>query len=108
MSRRKWLRTVEALLERDGPICRLCTKPLNSDVSIDHIIPQSHGGRHSLKNLRLAHRACNEQRGSKECPQCGGEGRCNVSAPLRPGEEYHRELARANALDVLRHSICSR
>lgn len=32
--------------------------------TLDHIVPRAHGGRSTLKNLRLAHRRCNAERGA--------------------------------------------
>ena len=56
-----------AIYERDGWRCQLCRKKVNPKLSpnadwaasLDHIIPQSHGGPHTPDNLQLAHRMCN-------------------------------------------------
>lgn len=58
------------LLERHGPDCWLCGKPLGLDLprtharaaTLDHVIPRSQGGTNELTNLRLAHRTCNYRR----------------------------------------------
>jgi 5-methylcytosine-specific restriction endonuclease McrA len=39
------------------------------DASVDHIIPQAHGGPSAIGNLRLAHSRCNTER-ADECPGC--------------------------------------
>ena len=57
------------LIERDGPNCHLCGLPTESRwghwaATIDHLIPQSKGGKHTLENLRLAHFLCNVIRGN--------------------------------------------
>jgi len=59
------------LLERDGPVCGVCGRPIDLDaalgapeaLSLDHVIPVRIGGTHSLDNLQLTHRVCNEWRG---------------------------------------------
>ena len=59
--------------ERDNFICQLCRKkvdmalkwPHRMSPSIDHIVPLSKGGAHELRNLQLAHLACNTAKGIK-------------------------------------------
>lgn len=46
--------------------CRICKKPLHwSDVSIDHVLAHTKGGKTSLENAQLAHRACNSRKGAR-------------------------------------------
>ena len=63
--------TVRArVYERDGGTCQICGYPTeqeggsNSDTypSVDHIIPRSQGGTHTIDNLRTVHRRCNSLR----------------------------------------------
>lgn len=57
----------ERVYKRDKGICQICGMPVHSakmsddnwDGTIDHIIPLSLGGEHSLENCQLAHRICN-------------------------------------------------
>ncbi len=51
---------------RDNGICGICKThvPLH-EVTLDHIIPLSKGGKHSKRNIQLAHRSCNSAKGSK-------------------------------------------
>lgn len=64
--------TVTRLMARDGTTCALCGRPLDrkladghpSAVTLDHVIPTSHGGGEEFANLRLAHASCNEMRGN--------------------------------------------
>lgn len=66
-----------AVFERDNWTCRLCGEVLDRDAdsqsdwfpSLDHILPQSLGGSHTLENLRAAHRWCNSIRGAKDFHQ---------------------------------------
>lgn len=72
------------IIERDQGSCQLCGFPVDPEdiqevegkdgrpaiiagpryPSIDHIVPRSEGGDHTMANLRLAHRDCNSVRGA--------------------------------------------
>jgi 5-methylcytosine-specific restriction endonuclease McrA len=46
--------------------CKICGKPLTwGDVSVDHIIAHTKGGKTTLKNAQLSHRACNSRKGAR-------------------------------------------
>lgn len=55
------------VFERDDWLCGLCGEPVDKDLawpdpmsaSLDHIIPLSRGGAHTLDNVQLAHLVCN-------------------------------------------------
>lgn len=55
------------IYERDGWVCQLCHKKVNSRLkwpnpfspSLDHIMPLAKGGAHSRENVHLAHLRCN-------------------------------------------------
>lgn len=57
----------EAVFERDGWTCYLCGLPVQRGVSafdpdsatVDHVVPLSRGGEHSVRNARTAHLRCN-------------------------------------------------
>jgi 5-methylcytosine-specific restriction endonuclease McrA len=51
------------IIRRDGGICHLCGQP-GAD-SIDHLIPESHGGATTPPNLAAAHLRCNQIRGNR-------------------------------------------
>lgn len=52
---------------RDGkyPICYLCKRPIKKegDVSQDHLLPKSLGGKTEPENLAVVHKVCNSRRG---------------------------------------------
>lgn len=55
---------VNFLVDRDGPNCGICGKPIMlGQVSIDHKLQLANGGTHDVDNLRLAHLSCNVRRG---------------------------------------------
>jgi len=57
------------LINRDKRICWICVLDVDyEDASRDHLIPRSMGGPNSIWNIRLAHRACNNNRGQMPPP----------------------------------------
>jgi len=58
--------TLDALIERDGAVCVWCGRaPWRTDLTAEHIVPRSRGGRTSPENLTIACRVCNKRRGTK-------------------------------------------
>lgn len=77
-ARQKQAPKVEAIYRtkvyaRDGWICQLCMEPVDRDLkhpdpmspSLDHILPLSLGGAHTMANVQLAHLACNVRKGAE-------------------------------------------
>lgn len=60
----------EAVVSR-FPDCYLCGLPLTDDVHIDHVVPLSRGGAHSMENLRPTHPACNLRKNSSLLSELG-------------------------------------
>ncbi|MBE9509114.1 MAG: HNH endonuclease [Chloroflexi bacterium] len=58
---------------RDGGVCQICGQPVHADIKnpdplsgcIDHKIPISRGGLHSMTNVQLAHLRCNSKKWSR-------------------------------------------
>lgn len=60
---------VSWLMERYGDTCWICCRPIEPDrISLDHVIPRSHGGTRHRNNLMLAHKKCNSRRGNGPLP----------------------------------------
>jgi 5-methylcytosine-specific restriction endonuclease McrA len=66
-------RRLRSVIRRDGLACWICGRPVDLALpcdtddraaSLDHVIPQASSGGHELGNLRLAHKRCNQVRGS--------------------------------------------
>lgn len=63
----------DALYKRDRGICGICGLPVIYDKNadndwsgtIDHIVPLSAKGEHSMRNCQLAHRVCNSIKGKE-------------------------------------------
>jgi len=65
--------TLIGLIQQQGPRCRICEKMTRPDwnythnlyPSIDHIVPISKGGSHTMDNVQVAHRICNGKKSAK-------------------------------------------
>jgi 5-methylcytosine-specific restriction endonuclease McrA len=79
IKKKKWKASNAPLLRarifyRDKGLCQLCHEPIDLRVtwpdpmsmSIDHKIPRSKGGTHTIDNLQSAHLSCNSHRGDKD------------------------------------------
>lgn len=67
--------SIESIGERDGWVCQLCMWPIEDRESrksrlspcVDHIVPLNHKANtrhgHTLENVQIAHRQCNEDKG---------------------------------------------
>ena len=49
------------LLWENGKRCAICGKMIENidDLTVDHIVPISKGGKREIENCQLAHKACN-------------------------------------------------
>lgn len=55
---------------RDRGLCHLCGKPVaRESMSLDHVVPRSHGGTNDVANLRCAHLHCNQRRQNRGATQ---------------------------------------
>jgi len=65
------------IFERDGWRCGICGRKVNrrlkhpdpKSVSLDHVVPLSHGGLHERANVRCSHLVCNVSRGNRGGPE---------------------------------------
>ena len=80
----------EGILRRDAHTCQYCGKrfPI-SELSIDHVLPQSRGGEHTWQNLVCSCVACNSRKGSRTPLQAGMR---LVREPRRPRKSPDRLL----------------
>jgi 5-methylcytosine-specific restriction endonuclease McrA len=75
------------VFDRDRWICRLCRRAVRAalnepdEATVDHIVPLSRGGVHSMANCQTACRDCNTRKGAKltcELPPTGGTSASTV------------------------------
>ncbi len=60
------------VFERDRNTCQYCGKRLpKTELSIDHVVPQSFGGRDTWENLVLACLKCNVRKGNRSPKNAG-------------------------------------
>lgn len=53
------------ILERDGKACFYCGELMKvKDISLEHLIPLSMGGKNELSNMVLCHESCNNEVGN--------------------------------------------
>ena len=61
------------IFDRDKWLCGICDESVDATLgapdplsaSLDHIVPVSRGGNHTVDNVRLAHLGCNIKRGNR-------------------------------------------
>jgi 5-methylcytosine-specific restriction endonuclease McrA len=60
------------IFHRDRNRCQYCGgRPIDSELTIDHIIPRSRGGRTVWENVVVACTRCNVRKGSRLPEECG-------------------------------------
>lgn len=60
------------VMTRDGFRCQYCGKPGNSkQLTLDHVVPRSRGGRLQWSNIVAACRECNARKGNRTPEQAG-------------------------------------
>lgn len=52
------------IINKKYPVCYLCGKEINKirDLSMDHVIPLSKGGKSTNENLKPTHKKCNQKK----------------------------------------------
>lgn len=70
------------VMARDYHTCQYCSaQPLQSDLTIDHVLPRSRGGETSWENVVTACRRCNTRKGNKTPAEAGLTLRCRPARP---------------------------
>lgn len=67
------------LLWRDGRRCAICGRKIKDldDLTVDHIVPLAEGGVNAIENYQLAHKSCNEKKGSMMPDEFMWQLKCN-------------------------------
>lgn len=73
------------IYERDMYICQYCSAKLtNKNISLDHVIPISKGGKNTFENLVTSCKKCNHRKGPKLMDEIGYS---LIKHPTRPDEK---------------------
>ncbi|WP_051935480.1 HNH endonuclease [Deinococcus sp. YIM 77859] len=67
------------VLRRDTFACQYCGA--EADLTLDHVVPRSRGGRHTWENVVTACRACNQRKGNRTPDEAGMPLRSRPRAP---------------------------
>jgi 5-methylcytosine-specific restriction endonuclease McrA len=87
---------------RDKFSCQYCSKPFAaSDLTFDHVIPRSRGGKTNWENVVAACTKCNLQKANK-MPSKGGVN--PIRPPIRPNTYQLQENGRKFPPNHLHHS----
>ena len=81
------------VLKRDRHTCQYCGH--TKQLTLDHVIPRSKGGKHSWDNVVTACERCNGRKGDRTPIQAGMPLRNQLKAPVHPAvafaEQFWRE-----------------
>jgi len=86
------------VMARDQYTCQYCgTMPLRAELTLDHVVPRSRGGKSEWENVVVACRGCNQKKGNRTPREAQ---MALVREPHRPryvalallGEPTHREV----------------
>ena len=87
---------------RDGFCCQYCSKSfIASELTFDHVIPRSRGGRTNWENVVAACTRCNLQKANK-MPNKGGAS--PIKPPVRPNTYQLQENGRKFPPNHLHHT----
>lgn len=83
LPRRRWIneKVRDAVMQRDGEACVYCSSETN--LTLDHIIPEIKGGDNSESNLVVACRACNAKKREFTIEQAGMSYRPGYIPPVK-------------------------
>jgi 5-methylcytosine-specific restriction endonuclease McrA len=86
------------ILRRDRHSCQYCGT--NKDLTLDHVIPRSRGGRHSWDNVVTACSKCNSRKSNRTLFEAGMQLRTKPKAPIHPtisfAEKFWKGVVQAN------------
>ena len=86
------------LFRRDHHTCQYCGRRLaHEELSIDHVVPRSHGGRSEWKNCVAACTKCNAKKANRSPAEAGMK-------TLRPPREPPAAVALAYQIGSIRHA----
>ncbi len=86
------------VLRRDHYSCQYCGTKKN--LTLDHVIPRSRGGRHTWDNVVTACSQCNSRKSNRTPKESGMQLRTKPKAPVHPtiyfAEQFWKGVVQAN------------
>ncbi len=86
------------ILRRDSHSCQYCGNTKN--LTLDHVIPRSRGGRHSWENVVAACSECNSRKSNRTPKEARMPLRTKPKAPVHPtvsfAEQFWKGVVQAN------------
>ncbi|MEO1429391.1 MAG: HNH endonuclease [Cyanobacteria bacterium J06632_19] len=86
------------ILGRDGNSCQYCGS--NKNLTLDHVITRSRGGRHTWENVVAACFTCNSRKSNRTPKEAGMPLRTKPKAPVHPtisfAEHFWKGVVQAN------------
>lgn len=78
------------VLRRDRYQCQYCDS--KKQLTIDHIIPRSKGGKHTWDNVVIACESCNSRKGDRTPQQAGMLLKTKPTAPIHPAVAFAEQF----------------
>jgi len=86
------------ILRRDHNSCQYCGS--NKNLTLDHVIPRSRGGRHTWENVVAACSECNSRKSNRTPLEAGMPLRTKPKSPVHPtvsfAEQFWKGVVQAN------------
>jgi 5-methylcytosine-specific restriction endonuclease McrA len=87
---------------RDSFSCQYCKRPfLTQDLTFDHVLPRSRGGRTEWTNVVAACSSCNLRKANKSVKEAGMHMQ---KKPIQPNNQYLQKVGRAFPPNYLHES----
>ncbi|NET39905.1 MAG: HNH endonuclease [Cyanothece sp. SIO1E1] len=88
------------VLKRDHHSCQYCGSARR--LTLDHVMPQSKGGKHTWDNVVTACEACNSRKGNKTLPEVGMVLKTQPKAPMHPAIAFAEQFWREQQASIAR------
>lgn len=86
------------VLRRDKHACQYCGS--TKQLTLDHVIPRSKGGKHSWDNVVIACEPCNSRKGDRTPHQAGMTLRTTPKAPMHPAVAFAEQFWREQQVNL--------
>jgi 5-methylcytosine-specific restriction endonuclease McrA len=86
------------VLRRDKHTCQYCGS--TKQLTLDHVIPRSKGGKHTWDNVVIACERCNSRKGDRTPQQAGMTLRTQPKAPMHPTVAFAEQFWREQQLNL--------